>query len=170
MTDLFVDHLDTPLGTFFLVADARSRLCAAGWSTAHPRMEKLLAAPFPRLVPASDPGGLTTALARYFAGDPRALDDLPLAEAGTPFQQRVWRAIRTIRRGETRSYAQIAEAVGRPRAVRAVGHANGQNPIAIVLPCHRVVGSDGSLTGYAGGLDRKRWLLAHEDPRTASAT
>jgi methylated-DNA-[protein]-cysteine S-methyltransferase len=162
MTDLFLDSLDTPLGPFSLVVDEAGRLCAAGWSVAHARMEQLLAASSTRLVPATDPGGVTHALARYFAGDPGALDDLPLAATGTPFQARVWRALRTIPCGEIRSYAQIAAAIGRPRAVRAVGLANGQNPIAIVVPCHRVIGSNGSLTGYAGGLDRKRWLLAHE--------
>jgi methylated-DNA-[protein]-cysteine S-methyltransferase len=169
MTDLFLDSLATPLGLFSLVVDARGRLHAAGWSRSHARMEKLLAAPSIRLVRAPNPGGLTFALARYFAGDPCSLDDLPLAATGTPFQERVWRALRTIPRGETRNYAEIAQAIGNPKAVRAVGLANGQNPVAIVVPCHRVIGSDGSLTGYGGGLERKRWLLAHEGARTDDA-
>ncbi|HYG70525.1 MAG TPA: methylated-DNA--[protein]-cysteine S-methyltransferase [Anaeromyxobacteraceae bacterium] len=103
-------------------------------------------------------------LAEYFAGA-RATFDLPLRPRGTAFQQEVWRALCAIPPGETRSYAEIARAIGRPGAVRAVGAANGQNPIAIVVPCHRVIGSDGTLVGYAGGLDTKRWLLRHERER-----
>jgi methylated-DNA-[protein]-cysteine S-methyltransferase len=100
-------------------------------------------------------------LDEYFAGRRRDFD-LPLAPAGTEFQRQVWAVLRTIPFGTTWSYAEVARRIGRPRAVRAVGAANGQNPIGIVIPCHRVVGSDGSLTGYGGGLPRKRWLLAHE--------
>ena len=100
-------------------------------------------------------------LAEYFAGA-RTAFDLPLRPAGTAFQREVWAVLQAIPFGETRSYANVARAVGRPAAVRAVGAANGRNPLAIVVPCHRVIGSGGALTGYAGGLDRKRWLLAHE--------
>lgn len=100
-------------------------------------------------------------LEEYFAGR-RSTFDLPLRPGGTPFQQAVWDALRAIPWGETRSYAEIARAVGRPAAVRAVGAANGRNPLAIVVPCHRVIGSGGALTGYAGGLEAKRWLLGHE--------
>jgi methylated-DNA-[protein]-cysteine S-methyltransferase len=100
-------------------------------------------------------------LAEYFAGTRRTFE-LPLHPAGTPFQQRVWGALRDIPYGETASYGQTAAAVGAPSAARAVGLANGQNPISIVVPCHRVVGADGSLTGYGGGLPAKQWLLAHE--------
>lgn len=100
-------------------------------------------------------------LAEYFKGE-RQTFSLNLAPPGTPFQQEVWRALETIPYGETRSYAQIAQQIGRPNAYRAVGHANGQNKIAIILPCHRVVGHDGRLTGYGGGLWRKAWLLKHE--------
>jgi methylated-DNA-[protein]-cysteine S-methyltransferase len=100
-------------------------------------------------------------LSEYFDGK-RTAFDLPLRPAGTPFQQAVWVALRAIPAGETRSYADIARAVGRPSAVRAVGAANGANPIAIVVPCHRVIGSSGALTGYAGGLPTKKWLLAFE--------
>lgn len=100
-------------------------------------------------------------LAEYFAGT-RTAFDLPLDPAGTPFQQQVWAALRAIPYGETRSYLAIARQLGRPTATRAVGAANGRNPIAIVTPCHRVIGSDGSLTGFAGGLDNKRRLLALE--------
>lgn len=100
-------------------------------------------------------------LVAYFAGDLREFD-LPLDVGGTPFQQQVWKALTTIPYGETWSYRDLAEALGNPKAVRAVGLANGRNPVSIVVPCHRVVGADGSLTGYGGGLDAKRWLLAHE--------
>ena len=100
-------------------------------------------------------------LQAYFAGECTAFD-LPLAPRGTPFQQRVWQALGEIPYGQTVSYAEIARRIGQPNAVRAVGRANGSNPISIVVPCHRVIGSSGSLTGYGGGLDRKRWLLAHE--------
>lgn len=100
-------------------------------------------------------------LAEYFAGQRQSFD-LPLAPQGTPFQQRVWQALLSIPFGRTASYAEIATSLDDPKAVRAVGAANGRNPLAIVVPCHRVIGSDGSLTGYAGGLDRKRWLLAFE--------
>ncbi len=103
----------------------------------------------------------TSQLDEYFAGR-RATFDLPLDERGTPFQRAVWSALSTIPCGETTSYAAIARAIGRPSSVRAVGAANGRNPLAIVVPCHRVIGNDGSLTGYAGGLAAKKWLLDHE--------
>lgn len=100
-------------------------------------------------------------LAEYFAGVRRAFD-LPLALHGTPFQQRVWRALTEIPYGETWSYGQLAKRIGNPKASRAVGLANGSNPISILVPCHRVIGADGSLTGYGGGMERKQWLLRHE--------
>jgi methylated-DNA-[protein]-cysteine S-methyltransferase len=100
-------------------------------------------------------------LQEYF-GKNRTQFTLPLAPEGTDFQQRVWKILRSIPHGETRTYAQLADAIGNPAAIRAVGLANGRNPISIVVPCHRVIGSDGSLTGYAGGLDRKRFLLELE--------
>lgn len=103
----------------------------------------------------------------YFAGELDALDALAADPGGTAFQARVWKALRTIPTGETRSYRDIARAIGSPEAVRAVGAANGRNPVSLVLPCHRVIGADGSLTGYGGGLDRKRWLLHHERARPA---
>ena len=100
-------------------------------------------------------------LGEYFGGDRRTFD-LPIALHGTEFQRLVWRQLLAIPFGTTASYQDVANAVGRPRAVRAVGAANGQNPVSIVVPCHRVIGSDGSLTGYGGGLWRKEWLLRHE--------
>ncbi len=100
-------------------------------------------------------------LTAYFAGELTDFD-LPLAPRGTDFQLRVWAALRTIPYGQTTSYGELAAQLGNPGASRAVGLANGRNPIAIIVPCHRVIGSDGGLTGYGGGLDRKRWLLDHE--------
>jgi methylated-DNA-[protein]-cysteine S-methyltransferase len=114
---------------------------------------------------ARDPLGIATRLRAYLAGDLAALDQIPVDPGGTPFQTRVWRALRRIPAGRTWSYAQMARKLGKPAALRAVGHANGRNPISIVVPCHRLVGTDGSLTGYGGGLARKRWLLQHEGAR-----
>lgn len=105
-------------------------------------------------------------LLAYFAGT-RLLFDLPLAPLGTPFQRKVWDALATIPFAQTRSYGDIARQIGEPKAVRAVGAANGRNPLPIVLPCHRVIGSDGSLTGFGGGLPLKQFLLAHEGSRQA---
>ena len=107
-------------------------------------------------------GAPAEALRRYFAGDLRALDGVEVDTGGTPFQQLVWKALRRIPAGTTWSYARLAREIGRPSATRAVAAANGTNPVSIVIPCHRVIGSDGSLTGYGGGLPRKQWLLAHE--------
>ena len=109
-----------------------------------------------------DPNGLTTAISNYFEGNLSAIDTLPVETGGTPFQQEVWRALRTIPCGTTTSYGKLAENIGRPTAVRAVGLANGANPVSVVVPCHRVIGANGSLTGYGGGIERKRWLLDHE--------
>jgi O-6-methylguanine DNA methyltransferase len=114
------------------------------------------------LAPGEPPAELTAALAAYFAGDVTALDGLPVARIGSEFQRRVWAALRAIPAGETRSYGQLAAAIGQPTASRAIGLANGANPIGIVVPCHRVIGSGGALTGYAGGVERKAWLLRHE--------
>jgi len=102
------------------------------------------------------------AVRAYFAGDLRALDDLPVRVRGTSFETAVWQMLRRIPVGQTWSYAALAAALDRPRAVRAVGRANGRNPVSLVLPCHRVIGADGRLVGYGGGLERKAWLLRHE--------
>jgi len=105
---------------------------------------------------------LTRPISLYFAGELQSIDGLPVKTAGTAFQCEVWQALRKISYGTPISYAELAQRIGRPSAVRAVGLANGSNPIGIVAPCHRVIGSDGSLTGYGGGMERKRWLLEHE--------
>jgi methylated-DNA-[protein]-cysteine S-methyltransferase len=108
------------------------------------------------------PANVVRALDDYFGGDLAALDRVPTATGGTPFQRAVWRALRTIKPGTTQSYGQIATQIGRSTTSRAVGAANGANPIALVVPCHRVIGANGALTGYGGGLARKQWLLSHE--------
>lgn len=113
--------------------------------------------------PREDGSTVGAALRRYFAGEVDALDDVAVRfETGTSFQQEVWQALRTIPAGETISYAELARRVGRPTGFRAVGGANGANPVAVVVPCHRVINADGGLGGYSGGLDHKRWLLRHE--------
>jgi O-6-methylguanine DNA methyltransferase len=114
------------------------------------------------LQPGAGPSTIGTALGNYFAGDMSALAAIACASAGSPFQRSVWAALRQIPAGQTRSYAAIAAQIGQPKACRAVGLANGANPHSLVVPCHRVIGASGRLTGYGGGLDRKRWLLSHE--------
>jgi len=165
-TRMLIDHLDSPIGRLALVADEQGRLRALGWNEEHVRMTRQLQSASKvtelELEPSSDPGGLATALRAYFDGDLAALDTMLVETGGTEFQRAVWCALRTIPCGATTSYGELARKIGRPAAVRAVGLANGSNPVAIVVPCHRVIGSDGSLTGYGGGLERKRWLLAHE--------
>ena len=115
-------------------------------------------------------GGVRAAFDKYFAGDVEALDTLRVDPGGTPFQAKVWAALRRIAAGKTWSYEELAKRVGSPAAVRAVGAANGANPIPLVLPCHRVIGKNGKLVGYGGGMDRKVWLLKHEGclPETAA--
>jgi methylated-DNA-[protein]-cysteine S-methyltransferase len=109
-----------------------------------------------------DPAGAASALEKYFEGDLSVVDRLDVEFYGTDFQRRVWTALRTVTAGRTASYLDVASAIGAPTAVRAVGAANGANPIPIVVPCHRIIGTSGALVGYGGGLDRKRWLLEHE--------
>lgn len=111
---------------------------------------------------ATAPASVVRAVAAYFGGDMRAIDSIELDPPGTPFQREVWAALRRIPAGTTTTYGRLAAALGRPGAGRAVGLANGANPVAIVVPCHRVIGASGALTGYGGGIERKRWLLDHE--------
>jgi methylated-DNA-[protein]-cysteine S-methyltransferase len=163
---LFMDRTDTPVGEFFVVADQEGNLRVAAWAEHEDRMRQSLRVQYGedgfRVEAARDPNGLTSAISAYFAGELAAIDNLPVRTAGTPFQREVWSALRKISCGTTVSYGQIAERIGRPSAVRAVGLANGSNPICVVVPCHRVIGANGSLTGYGGGIERKRWLLDHE--------
>jgi methylated-DNA-[protein]-cysteine S-methyltransferase len=118
-----------------------------------------------------DPAGVLSRFRAYFGGEVDALDAIAVEPAGTPFQQRAWSALRQVRAGTTISYSGLAARMDAPQAVRAVGAANARNPIPLVIPCHRVIGADGSLTGYGGGLERKRWLLEHEGwrPRAGRA-
>lgn len=171
---LFNETLETPIGTLVVITDERGDLRAIDWTDYEDRMRRLLIRHY-----GSDRMTLTRALqlspsalaiAAYFEGDLSAIEPLSTATGGTPFQKRVWQALREIPAGQTISYGQLARRIGQPAAVRAVGLANGANPIGIVVPCHRVIGANGSLTGYGGGLDRKRWLLNHERQVTESAT
>jgi methylated-DNA-[protein]-cysteine S-methyltransferase len=163
---LLIDRIDTPIGTMLVVADREGNLRATDWKGYEARMRHLLGLHYGkkgfRLEPTRIRNGLTEALCSYFAGALEAIDSLPVKTMGTPFQRKVWLALREVPYGTTVSYAQLARRIGRLSAVRAVGNANGRNPVGVVVPCHRVIGSDGSLTGYGGGIERKRWLLEHE--------
>lgn len=162
---LLIDRFDTPIGEMLIVADHEGNLRAAGWTNHETGMRRLLRRHYGEgftLEPARNPHGFRQALERYFEGELTAIDTLLVKTNGTAFQREVWSALRKIPCGTTVSYAHLAEEIGRPSAVRAVGLANGSNPIGVVVPCHRVIGADGSLTGYGGGIERKRWLLEHE--------
>lgn len=156
---------DSPLGPMTLVAGPAGvcRLEFGGPEEIEPGLVRRFGQV--ELVAAADPAGGVRALGRYFAGELAALDTLPVDTGGTPFQAAVWKALRRIPVGRTWSYSELAAEVGRPAAVRAVGAANGKNPVPLILPCHRVIGLDGRLVGYGGGLDRKQWLLRHEGAR-----
>lgn len=162
--NLAIDTFGSPIGPLTLASDGRA-LVGLDFGTPADRALSQLRARFGHgaaIREVQDPQGFTSRLRAYFSGDVRALDGCPVDCGGTPFQRRVWAALREIRPGETLSYAALAARIGMPKATRAVGLANGRNPVAIVVPCHRVIGADGSLTGYGGGIERKRWLLAHE--------
>jgi methylated-DNA-[protein]-cysteine S-methyltransferase len=166
MQTFSLERLDTATGRMLLVTDDQRRLRALDWQDHEERMQRLLerhyGADAVHLSDASTTSQAARALEAYFAGDFGAIANVPTATNGTPFQRRVWAALRLIPVGETLSYGALAARIGQPRAARAVGLANGCNPIAIVVPCHRVIGANTTLTGYGGGVDRKRWLLAHE--------
>ena len=162
---LFLDRLPTPIGDMLIVADGEGNLRATFWTDQETDVRRFLEHYYSMridLEPAANPHDLTCAISAYFSGDLHAIDSLPVKTAGTAFQRDVWRALRDIPCGTTLSYGELARRIGRPDAVRAVGMANGSNPIGVVVPCHRVIGANGSLTGYGGGLERKRWLLDHE--------
>ena len=165
------DRIETPVGRLVVVSDGEGRLRMV-WFDDRGRGDwrASLFARYPeaKLIKEDDPHGFSSALNAYFSGEVSVLDGLRVAFQGTPFQMKVWKALRSIPCGATQSYGALARRIQEPSAVRAVGLANGANPIAIVVPCHRVIGSDGSLTGYGGGLPRKKWLLAHEARYTAS--
>jgi len=152
-------RFDTPVGALRVVCDDQGRLRALEFTDRESRVRRWLDAPH---VEGSTPSAIRTALCRYFEGDIDALSSLPTHAVGTEFQQKVWSALREIPPGTTTSYGALARRIGSPGASRAVGLANGSNPIGLVVPCHRVIGANGTLTGYGGGLERKRWLLDHE--------
>jgi methylated-DNA-[protein]-cysteine S-methyltransferase len=163
-TRLLFDRLETPIGETVIATDETGALRMLDWQDHAARWRAGLArfAPEAEWTTARDPFGATSALAAYMDGNMTPLANFAVVYAGTEFQNRVWRALRDIPCGETVSYGELARRVGNPKGSRAVGLANGANPIAIAVPCHRVVGAGGALTGYGGGLPRKRWLLAHE--------
>jgi methylated-DNA-[protein]-cysteine S-methyltransferase len=159
-----LDRLQTPIGVALLVSDANGVLRALDWEDHALRMHELLRLQYGVVVlkEARAPRELRTALSGYFKGDLDRLGQIKWRVAGTPFQQKVWKALPKIPAGITMSYGALAAKIGLPRAIRAVGHANGSNPISVVVPCHRLIGANGSLVKYGGGLERKRWLLRHE--------
>ena len=161
---LTLDRLETPIGPITIATDDEGRLRAVDFFADEAGLRRLLARQYGQVTieRGQAPAPIRRAFEAYFAGDIRALARVPVETVGTAFQRKVWAALQRIPAGETRSYGQLAREIGEPKAMRAVGLANGQNPIAIVIPCHRVIGADGSLTGFGGGLPRKRWLLRHE--------
>ncbi|HVL79555.1 MAG TPA: methylated-DNA--[protein]-cysteine S-methyltransferase, partial [Sphingomicrobium sp.] len=151
--------VDSPLGPMLIAATAKG-ICRLTFDEGEEALRRL----FPNATLIADDGSMAKLVQGALAAieQPMAVPELPIDVAGTAFQESVWRELRKIPPGETRSYAQIAAAIGQPGAVRAVGSANGANPVAVIVPCHRVVRSDGSLGGYAGGVERKRRLLMSE--------
>ncbi len=171
---LQLERVPSPVGSLFVVTDERDRLRAVDFEDHEERLHRLLRRHYGSdgftLAERRRPSAARRALEAYFAGDLDALDDLSVETAGTAFQRKVWAALRRIGPGRTLSYGALAARIGHPTAVRAVGLANGANPVAIVVPCHRVIGANASLTGYGGGLPRKRWLLEHEGMHLPVAT
>lgn len=155
--------IESPIGPLSIAA-RDGRVCLLHFGADETYVRRQLGSWYPdaAVEPHPDPAGAVGRLARYFDGRLDALDEIEVEFNGTPFQQRVWQSLREIRAGTTSTYAALAATVGAPSAVRAVGAANGANPVAVIVPCHRVIGSNGRLTGYGGGLDRKAWLLQHE--------
>jgi methylated-DNA-[protein]-cysteine S-methyltransferase len=163
-----LSRLETPIGVALIATDDEGRLRVLDWEDHKARMQRGL----DRIYRAS--GGVRLdktieaawpvrdKLKAFFAGDLDAIDAIPVESAGTPFQRKVWATLRKIPAGKTWTYTQLAARAGKPEAIRAAGAANGLNPVSVVVPCHRVIGMDGALTGYGGGLRRKEWLLTHE--------
>jgi methylated-DNA-[protein]-cysteine S-methyltransferase len=160
----FTEQFATPTGTMLLLTDAEEHARALDWEDHAARVQQLLRQQYGtvRLEAKAGVSRIRRAIEAYFAGVLAAVADLPVVTAGTAFQREVWAALRGIPLGETTTYGRLADQLGRPQAMRAVGMANGSNPVSIIVPCHRVIGANASLTGYGGGLERKRWLLRHE--------
>src|ERR1700759_3945064 len=154
----------SPMSSILLVTDEAGALRALDFVGYEARMNRLLRNHYGEyaLTKGTPPARVVKELDAYFEGDMDALDRIPTATGGTPFQRSVWRALRAIKPGTTQTYGEIAARIKRPTASRAVGAANGANPIALIVPCHRVIGANGTLTGYASGLARKQWLLEPE--------
>ncbi len=163
---IHIATIDSPIGPLTLAAHDE-RVCLLHFGASDAGVRRALGRWYPHepVEMDADPAGARGCLEAYFGGQLDAIDDLPVELNGTPFQKRVWQQLREIRPGTTAAYAEIARAIAAPSAVRAVGAANGANPVAVIVPCHRVIGTNGTLTGYGGGLDRKRWLLEHEGLR-----
>jgi len=161
---LTLDRIASPVGEVLVVTDADGVVRALDFHDYEARLRRLLRRHYGEvvLVDGRAPEAVRRAVEAWFDGDLTAFDAVPVKTGGTDFQRSVWKALRDIPAGETRTYGQVAAAIGSPKAVRAVGLANGANPVGVIVPCHRVIGSNGTLTGYAGGMERKRWLLAHE--------
>jgi methylated-DNA-[protein]-cysteine S-methyltransferase len=161
---LCLGRLATPIGEAMIFTDEAGRLRVLDWADCEASMAALLRRHCGSVVPepGSAPNNVKRLLRSYFDGDIGCLSTIEWHTAGTSFQQSVWAALTTIAPGETLSYGALAAKLGCPKSIRAVGRANGTNPISVVVPCHRVIGADGSLTGYGGGIERKRWLLGHE--------
>jgi methylated-DNA-[protein]-cysteine S-methyltransferase len=167
---LHIERLKTPIGVMIVVTDDDGNLRTTDWTDHEDRMNHFLEIHYGakglKLDPARKQTEVTRAIDRYFHGELATIDSIRVKTGGTDFQQQVWRALRDIPCGSTISYGELAKRIRRPKAVRAVGLANGSNPIGVVVPCHRVIGANGSLTGYGGGLERKKWLLDHESRAT----
>jgi O-6-methylguanine DNA methyltransferase len=161
---LLLEKRTSPICPLLLVTDENGTLRALEFGDLEARLRRRLRDQYGEytLDPGEAPRSITRALDAYFDGDLDAINDIQVATAGTRFQRNVWAALREIPGGTTISYGQLASRIGDPGASRAVGAANGANPIPIIVPCHRVIGADGKLTGYGGGLERKKWLLEHE--------
>jgi O-6-methylguanine DNA methyltransferase len=168
---LRLQQYDSPCASLLLVTDETGALRALDFADYETRMHRLLQQHYGDydLQRGMAPAEIIELLDAYFEGNLDALDDIRIASGGTTFQRAVWRAVRAIEPSTTKSYGEIATQIGRPNASRAVGAANGANPIAIVVPCHRVIGANGSLTGYGGSIPRKQWLLDHERERARQA-
>jgi methylated-DNA-[protein]-cysteine S-methyltransferase len=163
MKTLDLEIIDSPIGKVFLAMDG-DKLCTLDFEDFQPRQRQLLTRHYGeyRMLERARRSETGERVLAYFAGELKAIDGIAVTTGGTEFQQQCWRALRSIAAGTTASYAEQAKLIGKPKAMRAVGMSNGRNPVAIVVPCHRVIGANGTLTGYGGGLWRKQWLLRHE--------
>lgn len=165
---LYADRFESAIGTLLLIHDREGHMRVLDFHDFESRMRRLLRVHYGAegngftIEDRAAPRAIRRAISDYFSGDLCAIDSIPVTTGGTSFQREVWAALRTIQAGTTLSYGALARQLGRPKSVRAVASANAANPVAIVVPCHRVIGTDGSLSGYGGGISRKRWLLVHE--------